>query len=308
MSTGLAAMLMNPAKNKAGKKKTAKSKTPKSRTHKAAGTLPKAPKQKKESKAKKSGKNSSSKRRAKRRRVIVVTPNNRIHKLPSGSRLRFTHRPKIKKLKKKSAQRLTKAQRNDLKLGKALKLRKGKRTVTGMMYRNPRRRRHSKRNPQFNLKTILGYGGGAAAAILVHKYGIMTLGNLLSKLPVVGSYAAMINTNKWANMAAKAALAGGVFYAGKKAKNDQVKLAAKAYLVTALAGVALQAIGMDSKLMIAQAGMGEIEMLNGIEDMGEIEHLNGIEEMGDVDGIEDMQGTDYLEGEEYVGAGESFVE
>lgn len=308
MSTGLAAMLMNPAKKKAGKKKTAKRKARKTRTHKAAGTLPKAPKQKRKSKAKKSGKKSSSKRRAKRRKVIVVTPNNRIHKLPSGSRLRFTHRPKIKKLKKKSAQRLTKAQRADLRKGKALKLRKGKRTVTGMMYRNPRRRRHSKRNPQFNLKTILGYGGGAAAAILVHKYGVMTLGNLLSKLPVVGSYAAMINTNKWANMAAKAALAGGVFFAGKKAKNDQVKLAAKAYLVTALAGVALQAIGMDSKLMIAQAGMGEIEMLQGIEDMGEIEYLNGIEETGDVDGIEDMQGTDYLEGEEYVGAGESFVE
>ena len=231
MSTGLAAMLMNPAKKKGGKKKGAT----KRRTHKSAGTLPKAPNQgKKKSKSKAKGK--SKNKKPKRRKVVVVTPDNRIRKLPAGSRLRFTHRPKIKKLKKKSAQRITKAQRRALRKGVPLKLHKGKRTVTGMLYRsNPPKRRHKRRSQGFlknpmkmNMKQILGFAGGAAAAILVHKYGVLTLGNLLAKLPVVGPYAAKINENKFANMAAKAALAGGVYFAGRKAKNDNVKNAAKA--------------------------------------------------------------------------------
>ena len=295
---GLPLALMNPRKK--GKKATKRAKKAVKRVAKRKKYSVKkvasavAPKKKVARKARKASKKH-------RRQVALVDRGGNIRLIPTGSKIRFAKKPKFKKLKKKSIQRLSKGQRRVVKSGNPLKLRKGKRSISKLTWRNPMKRRKARRNPQFNIKKIAQMAGGAAAAIVVHKYGVLAIGNLLAKLPVIGQYAEKINSNKWVNIASKGALAVLVYKVGQK-KGEVLKNASKAYAGTALALAALQIIGIDQKLMLAQSGMGEIEgiemngyEMNGIE-MNGIE-MNGIESLGDdlgeVDGYGDgMNGSE----------------
>ena len=281
----LSVALMNPRKKKGGRKNpkrvAAGKKAAKARAAKKAARSNAA---KKASRKRKASKKSRSHGGA-----LSLKVGNKVRNLEKGTRVLFSRKPKIKKVAKKKSQRLTAFQKNNLKSGGVVELSKGKKTISGRSYMNPRRRKHIKRrhhvrkNPQFNLKKIAQMAGGVAASIVVHKYGVAQLGNILAKLPVVGQYAEKINTNKWVNMATKAAIAGIAYKAGQKSKNEIVRNASKSYAATALALVVLQGLGIDSKLMLSQSGMGE--ELEGIE-------MNGIEMNGvEMDGLE-MEGIE----------------
>lgn len=226
---------------------------------------------------------------------VLIKTGRSVVKTPKGSTILFSKKPRIKRIAKKKIQRMTAFQKNNLKSGGVVELSKGKRSVSGKTWSNPPKRksvmkkRHYKKrslmNPQFNMKKIASFGGGIAAAVIVHKYGVALIGNFLSKVPFIGQYAEKINTNKWANILSKGALAALVYKVGAK-KSLTIRDASKAYAGTALALVIMQAVGVDQKLMVGQAGMGEMEgiEMNGIE-MNGIE-MNGIESLGEIEGIE----------------------
>lgn len=293
----LPVMLMNPPKKKGAKAKkvATKKKNPKrvaagkkaARARKYA--LKAAQGAAKPTKRKKA---SSKKKRATKQRNIFVRVGRAIKKIPTRGGVYSNIKPKVRRLKRKSVMKSSKAFKALLRKGRSVKLKKGKRSIMPAKYKiNGRRRKHhAKRNPQFNMKKIASFAGGAVAAIVVHKMGVQMLGNLLAKLPMIGQYAEKINTNKWVNLASKGALAAIVYKVGSK-KSEVIRNASKAYAGTAIALVIMQAVGVDQKLMLAQSGLGEMEgiEMNGYE-MGGIEmngiEMNGIESLGETDGYE----------------------